>query len=84
MVVIRSFRIFTFPLSQQPPLGLVLPSQLHDARGDAVKQKAQEEIREELEMQAMGDNDPAQQFLKRPMDGQQDESGQMSQHGAEN
>ena len=48
-----------------------------------MKQKAQEEIREELEMQAMGENDPAQQSLKRPMGGHRDESGQASQHGSE-
>ena len=42
------------PVPQQPLLGPVLPSRLHDAEGDAVKQKAQEEIREELETQAMG------------------------------
>lgn len=71
-------------MSQQPPLGPILPSRLHDADGDAVKQKAQEERKEELEAQAMGKKDPARQSLQQTTEAQHGESAGASQHVAEN
>ena len=52
------------PESQQPPLGPVLPSVLHDVDGEAVRKKAQEEQREEKEQQAMGSEDQGQEPLR--------------------
>ena len=50
------------PAPSNPPVGQILPSAFHDADGEAVKQKAQEEQREEAEMQAMARMDtPSQQ-----------------------
>ena len=46
------------PESAQPPVGPILPSMLHDADGEAVRQKADEERKEESETSAMGKEDP--------------------------
>lgn len=46
-----------WPASSAEPVGPILPSVLHGADGEAVKQKAQEEKREEGELQAMGVED---------------------------
>jgi hypothetical protein len=52
------------PESQQPPLGPVLPSVLHDVDGEAVRKKAHEEQREEQEKQAMGNEDQGRRPLR--------------------
>eukprot|EP00435_Cladocopium_sp_Y103_P015276 s4186_g3.t1 len=44
--------------SDQLPSEPILPSMLHDADAEAVRQKAQEELKEEIEIQAMGHEDP--------------------------
>ena len=52
------------PASDRAPIGPVLPSALHDADGEAVRKKAQEELREESELKSMEKQDhpaPAQQ-----------------------
>ena len=46
------------PESAQPPVGPILPSMLHDADGEAARQKANEERKEESETSAMGREDP--------------------------
>jgi len=46
-----------WPASSAEPVGPVLPSALHGADGEAVKQKAREEKQEEGELQAMGAED---------------------------
>ena len=50
--------------SQQQPLGPILPSQFHDADGDAVRKKAEEEKNEEKESKAMGSEDPINKRLQ--------------------
>ena len=45
-------------------MGPVLPSVLHDADGEAVRKKAQEEQREEQEKQAMGNEDQGRRPLQ--------------------
>eukprot|EP00435_Cladocopium_sp_Y103_P004244 s3391_g1.t1 len=45
------------PASETAPAGPVLPSALHDADGEAVRKKFQEEKREEGETEAMGHED---------------------------
>ena len=50
--------------SQQQPLGPILPSQFHDADGDAVRKKAEEEKNEDKESKAMGSEDPINKRLQ--------------------
>ena len=45
------------PVPSNAPAGPILPSAFHDADGEAVKEKAQEEKREEAEMQVMAKMD---------------------------
>ena len=45
------------PASDRAPIGPVLPSALHDADGEAVRKKAQEELREETELKSMEKQD---------------------------
>ena len=49
---------------QQQPLDPILPSQFHDADGDAVRKKAEEEKNEEKESKAMGSEDPINKRLQ--------------------
>ena len=63
--VIRTKRtVEPISASQQQPLGPVLPSELHDADGDAAREKAEEEKKGEKEAKAMGSEDPINELLQ--------------------